>query len=135
MNWLARWFRREAPHLRAGRLGEGQAEHFLKKEGCRILARNVRVGRDELDLVVQQGPTLVFVEVKTRANERFGRPSAAVDRAKRRRISRAAVRFLKQQRLRPQFIRFDVVEVVGDPPEVRHLPNAFTLEGGYQIRW
>jgi len=129
----------EAPHLRTGRRGEALAEKFLKKAGFKILGRRVRVGRDELDLIARQEDTLVFVEVKTRAGEDFGRPAAAVNRAKRRNLSRAAIRFLKKRKLRPPTIRFDVVEVIGAPddgkPEIRHIQNAFTFEGGYRIWW
>jgi putative endonuclease len=135
MKRLLQWFKKEAPHLRTGRRGEAQAEEFLKRAGLKMIARNVRVGYDELDLIAQQGDTLVFVEVKTRANEHFGRPVAAVNRAKRRKLSRAAMHFLKKRKLRPPFIRFDVVEVVGEKPEIRHIQNAFTLEGGYRIWW
>jgi putative endonuclease len=105
----------------------------------RIIGRRVRVGRrDELDLVGWDGDTLVFVEVKTRANETFGRPAAAVNTAKRRYLSRAALRYVQRRfpRHPPQFIRFDVVEVVGTPegarPEVRHLKDVFPLQGSYR---
>jgi len=132
---LLQWFKKEAAHLRTGRRGEEQAEQLLKKAGLKIIARNVRVGHDELDLIAQQGDTLVFVEVKTRVNENFGRAIAAVNRAKRRKLSRAAMNFLKKHKLRPPYIRFDVVEVVGKKPEIRHIQNAFTLEGGCRIWW
>lgn len=139
MRRLFQWLKPEAAHLRTGRCGEERAEHFLKKAGLKIFGRRVRVGRDELDLIAQEGDTLVFVEVKTRAGEDFGRPAAAVNRAKRRKLSRAAIRFLKKRKLRPPYIRFDVVEVIGTPddgnPEIRHIQNAFTLEGGYRIWW
>ena len=135
MKRLLQWFKKEAAHLRTGRRGEEQAEKFLKKAGLKIIARNVRVGCDELDLIAQHGDTLIFVEVKTRANENFGRAIAAVNRAKRRKLSRAAIHFLKKRKLRPPYIRFDVVEVVGEKPEIRHIQNAFTLEGGYRIWW
>lgn len=105
----------------------------------RILGRNVRVGRrDELDLVAWDGDTLVFVEVKTRATEAFGSPVHAVDRAKRARISRAAVRYIRAHfpHRPPPYLRFDVVEVIGrsdgPQPVVRHLRSVFTLEGGYR---
>lgn len=135
MKRLLRWFRKEAPHLRTGRIGEAQAERFLKKAGLKIIARNVRVGSDEIDLVAQQGDTLVFAEVKTRKNEDFGRPAAAVNPAKRKKLSRAAIRFLKNRKLRPPYIRFDVIEVIGDEPDIRHIQNAFQLEGGLRIWW
>ena len=135
MKRLLQWFKKEAEHLRTGRWGEEQAEKFLKKAGLKIVARNVRVGYDELDLIGRQGDTLIFVEVKTRASEDFGRAASAVNRAKRKKLSRAAIRFIKNHKLRPPYIRFDVVEVVGKKPEIRHIQNAFQLEGGYRIWW
>ncbi|MFA5689958.1 MAG: YraN family protein [Kiritimatiellales bacterium] len=134
---FTRWFKwkKAAAHLRTGRAGELRAARFLKKSKIKILARNVRVGRDEIDLIARDGETLVFVEVKTRRTEDFGAPVSAVDKAKRRKLSRAAMRFMQRRKLRPPYIRFDVVEVILDPPEIRHLKNVFTLEGGYQIRW
>jgi len=126
----------EASHLQTGRRGEKQAERFLKKAGYKILGRRVRVGKhDELDLIARMDDTMVFVEVKTRKNETRGRPAAAVNREKRRKLSRAAVTFLQKRKLRPPYIRFDIIEVIEDPPEIRHIENAFQLEGGYRIWW
>ena len=131
----------EAPHLKLGRWGEKQAEQFLKKSGYKILGRRVRVGRhDELDMIARLGDdTMIFVEVKPRKNENYGRPAAAVSREKRRKLSRAAVSFLQKRKIRSPYIRFDVIEVIGEPdgkpPEVRHIENAFQLEGGYRVWW
>ncbi len=128
---------KEASHLKLGRWGEKQAETFLKKAGYKILGRRVRVGRhDEIDLIARQGDdTMVFVEVKTRKNENYGRPAAAVNRDKRHKLSRAAVSFLQKRKLRPPYIRFDVIEVIKEPFEIRQIENAFQLEGGYRIWW
>lgn len=96
------------------------------------------MGRDELDLVAREGDVLVFVEVKTRRSEKFGRPFTAVDRRKRACMSRAAVRYLQRLKVKPPYIRFDVVEVVGIPPAkplVRHLPAAFHLSRRYSLAW
>ncbi len=125
-------------HLRTGVWGETQAELFLKAKGYRILGRRVRVtARDELDLVARDGEVLVFVEVKTRKTETFGAPLAAVDRAKRHTVSRAAVRYLQRVRYPKVYIRFDVVEVIGQDgdanPVVRHIENAFTLDPQYRL--
>src|SRR5215469_3888892 len=81
----------KSDHLRRGARGEKLAYRFLKRNGYRILFRNFR-GRSggEIDVVCRDNDTLVFVEVKTRAREDFGRPLAAVDRDKRKRISRGA---------------------------------------------
>jgi putative endonuclease len=123
-------------HLETGLWGEVQAERYLRRRGFRILERRLRIGRrDELDLVCRKGKTLVFVEVKTRRRETFGRPLTAVDVRKRRALSRAAVRYLGAARYPDVDFRFDIVEVIGVPPDprpvVRHIPNAFTLDPRY----
>lgn len=125
-------------HLRTGEWGEGQAELVLTKKGYRILGRRVRVGtRDEIDLIARDGDVLVFVEVKTRKGEDFGRPLSAVDRRKRHALSRAAVRYLKKVGNPEVCFRFDVVEVVGDveqgTPVTRHIENAFSLDRRYSL--
>jgi putative endonuclease len=126
-------------HLRAGLWGEGQAELYLRSKGFKIIGRRMKVGlRDEIDLVAREQETLVFVEVKTRKSERYGRPFESVDRRKRHALSRAAVRYL--QRLKqPVNFRFDVVEIVGGPdgelPVVRHIENAFLLDRCYVLPW
>ena len=126
-------------HLKVGLWGERQAENFLVRKGYNILSRRFRVSaRDELDLVARDGETLVFVEVKTRKTEFFGRPIAAVDRNKRHCLSRAAVRYLQKLSC-PVTFRFDVVEVVGEKgceaPTIRHIESAFTLDRCYMLPW
>jgi len=133
----------EAPAShRAGAWGEALAADYLRQKGYRLLGRNVRFGsRCELDLVARAPTpdTLVFVEVKTRRNEAFGRPFSAVDRGKRRALGRAARRYLRRLKERPARIRFDVVEIVGAPdgpaPVVRHVESAFSLGPGYRLPW
>ena len=123
---------------KTGIWGEKQAEKFLKKAGHKILGRRVRVGdRDEIDLITRTGGIVVFVEVKTRKSERYGRPAAAVDRDKRRTLSRAAVRYMKTKNFPKIHFRFDIVEVIGKvgdrSPEIRHLENAFRLDRKYRL--
>ncbi len=131
--------REESKHLRTGKWGEKIAELYLKQAGFRILGRRVRVGtRDEIDLVAMDGESLVFVEVKTRSSEAFGRPASAVNRKKRHTLSRAAVRYLGKVKWRPVYFRFDVVEVVGEDgspvePVIRHIENAFALDKRYTL--
>lgn len=100
-----------------------------------MLYRNFRRGRGgEIDLVCRHGDVLVFVEVKTRSGEAFGRPSAAVDRRKRQRITRGAMTWLRMLNLPDLTFRFDIVEVVMEnprPPELRVIENAFTLPTNY----
>jgi putative endonuclease len=139
--WLNKWIKsREALHLQTGKWGERQAAHFLKRHRYRIRGQRIRVGKhDELDIVAEQSGVLVFVEVKTRRNETYGRPFSAINKAKRKHLSRAAVTYLKKKKLRPDHFRFDVVEVIGEPggqpPEIRHIENAFPLDSAYRLWW
>ena len=125
-------------HLNIGKWGEKRAETMLRKKGYRILGRQVRVGtRDELDLVARDGKVLVFVEVKTRKTEDYGRPLRAVDKKKRHVMSRAAVRYLKRLRYPRVCFRFDVIEIIGSAadrePVIRHIENAFMLDRRYTL--
>jgi len=140
--WIERFLaaKREPDHLRTGRWGERQAARFLKANGWKIIGERVRAGKhDELDLIAKDRNAVVFVEVKTRKNEQFGRPFSAVNAAKRKRLSRAAIHYLKKKKIEPEYIRFDVVEVIGEPkgqaPEIRHIENAFQLDSRYKLWW
>jgi putative endonuclease len=140
--WIEKWFGRsaEAAHLKAGKWGEQQAVRFLKARKFKIRGQRVRAGRhDEIDIVAGHNGVTVFIEVKMRKNELYGRPFSAVNKAKRKRLSRAAVAYLKHNKLKPDHIRFDVVEVIGEPghktPEIRHIENAFPLDNAYRLWW
>jgi len=140
--WIEKWFKKaaEPAHLKSGKWGEHQAVRLLKSKGWKIIGERVRVGRhDELDIIADHAGVLVFVEVKTRKNEDFGRPISAVNQAKRRRLSRAAVGYLKRQKPPPDYFRLDVVEVIGEPdmgpPKIRHIENAFQLGSAYRLWW
>ena len=92
------------------------ALRFLRRNGYKILYRNFR-GRSggEIDIVCRDNDTLVFVEVKTRTREDFGRPVAAVDRQKQKRISRGGLAWLRMLDNPDILFRFDVVET---PPRI-----------------
>ncbi len=127
-----------AKHIDTGIWGEKVAAEYLKGKKYRIIGTRVRVGdRDEFDIIARDGNTLVFVEVKTKSGEEYGRPLVAVDRKKKHVLSRGAVRYLKKLKRPPEFFRFDVIEVVGEEgdinPIIRHLDNAFTLDKCYTI--
>ncbi len=140
--WIEKLFKKanEPTHLKSGRWGEKLAAQFLKKKRYKIIGQRVRVGkRDEIDIIAEHGGALIFVEVKTRKNENHGRPFSAVDKAKRKHLSRATVTYLKHKKAEPEFIRFDVIEVIGEPegdtPELRHIENAFPLDSAYRLWW
>jgi putative endonuclease len=135
--WVQAWYDRRLPvHLRHGRLGERAARRHLRCAGLKILTTNFRSDRGEVDLVCRDGDCLVFVEVKTRSREDWTRPAAAVDAAKRRRLSQVALDYLQLLNNPPVKVRFDVVEVLLDPEgqvrQVRHLPNMFALSAPYR---
>jgi putative endonuclease len=111
-----------------GSEGERAAAEFLEARGYRILERNYRTRLGELDLVADEGGTLVFVEVKVRRNDRFGGPAAAITAAKQARIARLAQQYVVSRRLGERPCRFDVVLIRGEDPGTRRielLPGAF----------
>ena len=122
-------------HLTLGRSGENLAVRHLKSKGHKILFRNFRAPQGgEVDIVCRdkRQNELVFVEVKTRTSEEFGRPLDAVDRKKRRLILRGAMTWLRMLDMPDIVFRFDVVEVViSSPIEVRHIENAFRMPDNY----
>src|SRR5712691_2705683 len=122
-------------HLRRGALGEKLARRFLRRNGYKILYHNFR-GRSggEIDIVARDHDTLVFIEVKTRTREDFGRPLTAVDRQKQRRISRGGLAWLRLLDEPDILFRFDVVEVMIAPdakPRLELIKNAFRLSAPY----
>jgi putative endonuclease len=95
-----------------GRLGEDEAARLLRAEGMKLVVRNWRNGREEIDLVCLDGEALVFVEVKTRAEGSLVPGYYAIRERQRKALRRAARAYLRGLRERPRTIRFDVVEVV-----------------------
>ena len=116
----------ETEKRRAGRLGEEAAARYLKKKGYRILARNVLYKGGELDIVARNGKALVFVEVKARAEGAMVPATQAVDRAKARRVIRAAKIYLAEHPEETGPARFDVVAIDGE--NVTHMEGAFDAE-------
>jgi putative endonuclease len=117
-----------------GQRGEREAEEFLRRKGFRVLARNWRSGREEIDLVCQDGEVLVFVEVKTRAAGALVPGYYTVDDRKKRALKRVCYAYMKRLRAKPATIRFDVMEVsVEDTGRCRllHFENIPLFPKGY----
>jgi putative endonuclease len=112
---------------RFGTAGEDAAVEHLEGAGYSVVARNYRTRAGEIDVVASRGATLVFCEVKTRADDRFGMPAEAVDRSKQARLRRLAACWLSEHKPGPVDIRFDVVSVIvrNGRYEVTHIPDAF----------
>jgi len=115
------------PRRPLGREGEARAAELLARAGYAILARNVRAGGVELDLVAARGALAVFVEVKTRRAAGAERAAEAVDARKRARLVRGAAAWLAAQPRRYARVRFDVVtcELQDGAWRLVHWPGAF----------
>jgi len=117
-----------------GDRGERAAARHLKGRGLRVLRRGYRTAQGEIDLIARDGDVLVFVEVKAR---RRGVPAEAVTPEKQRRLTLAALHFLKRYDLLERRSRFDVVSVLwpddDGPPIIEHYPNAFEAVGRGQM--
>jgi putative endonuclease len=142
-----------ASHFELGRRGEGLALEHLERAGYRIVAANfsVPIGRNtrdvivsaEIDVVAYDGPTLCFIEVKTRASDEFAPPQVNVDRRKRRQIARAARGYRRMLGLIDAPYRYDVVTVVSPSsakqidaePRIELLKNFWTDEKLRKRNW
>lgn len=114
-----------------GSAGERAVERALAARGLKPLARNASYRLGELDLVMRDGETIVFVEVRARRSDAFGDAASSVDRHKRRRLVRAAQLFLaRHPALAQSPCRFDVVGLDGPAaePVIDWIRNAFTLD-------
>jgi len=122
-------------HLRRGRRGEKLASKFLRNHGYKILYRNFKDRQGgEIDIVCRDDDSLVFVEVKTRGGEEFGRPVEAVGREKQLRVSKGGLAWLRLLDNPDVTFRFDVVEVVWPDEGEAHcelIQNAFELSQPY----
>jgi len=127
-----------ARHLDIGRLGEDAAADLLARKGLRILGRNVRLGRLELDIVCRDRDTLVFVEVKTRAEGSLAAPADALDRKKSDRLLRAARLYLSLHDQWDRPCRFDLVSVLvrqGRVDAIEHTENVISDTAGAWQPW
>ena len=135
LTWFRRLWTPKADTF--GNRGERAAERYLTALGYRIIARQHRNAGGELDLVALDGDTVVFIEVKTRQGEDHGQPVDAITADKQRRLTRAALVFLKQRGWLERRSRFDVVAVVWpeetSEPQITHYQNAFEAVGRGQM--
>ena len=118
--------------LNFGQEGEKAAVKFLKKRGYRIVEKNYRHKAGEIDIIAEQDQVLVFVEVKSRADNEMGEPLEAVTPHKQRKIGQVAKGFMAQHRIENRDCRFDVVGIKGNPNqpktwEIELVQDAFRL--------
>jgi putative endonuclease len=112
------------PRRTLGEYGERLAARYLQDHGMRVVDRNWRCARGEIDLVVRDGDCLVFCEVKTRRSARFGAPVEAVGRRKATRLRQLVAAWLQAHDEHPGSVRIDVIGILRPsvgPALVRHL--------------
>lgn len=117
-------------HLGTGLRGERAAFFWLRRRGFIVVARSWRSARapGDLDLIAWEGPTLCFIEVKTRTTRAVAPAHRAVDERKRRVLRRLARHYLRQLPQRNVATRFDILSIYFEPavsPEFEHFPGAF----------
>ncbi len=113
--------------LSAGQKAEALAAAYLAGKGLRLLQSNYRCRMGEIDLILRDGETMVFAEVRLRTSASFGGAAESIDARKQRRIVAAARHFLSGKKEPP--CRFDVVLLDSvDPPGIEWVRDAFACE-------
>lgn len=112
-----------------GKEYEDAAGDFLEKAGYRILGRNFRIGRNEIDIICTKNNALIFVEVKGGKSREFGDPVLKIDERKRKAIASVAEGFMQRSLVTYDAYRFDVVVVSEKNKflEIEQIESAFTL--------
>lgn len=116
-----------AQHNKLGRRGENLARQFLEQKGYEILETNWRYQRAEVDIIARQEEWLVFVEVKTRTSEIYGRPETFFTPAKGQLMAQAAFAYIEETNHSGE-VRFDVISILippNGPSEITHFEDAF----------
>lgn len=114
-----------------GSIGEELAANHIKKKGYSVLDRNYRTKLGEIDIVARKQNIVVFIEVKTRTSDIFGRPSEAVNYKKQKTIKRLSQQYILHKKLDRNCLnyRFDIIEVEIKLTEkkyrINHIENAF----------
>lgn len=116
-----------AHHNKLGRKGEDLARQFLEQKGYDILAMNWRYQRAEVDIIATQGDWIIFVEVKTRTSDTYGRPETFVTSTKGQLMAQAAFAYIEETDHHGE-VRFDVISILippNGPAEITHFEDAF----------
>jgi putative endonuclease len=113
-----------------GQWGEKRCEKFLKRKGLKVLTRNFSCKTGEIDLImVDIDGSIVFVEVKARADENFSEAESSITPAKKSKLLKTARFLLASNNIQNRPFRFDIVTIVlgrTGRPQIRHYENAFT---------
>jgi len=121
-----RWLIRSTTNA-VGSLYEQQAKRYLQQQGLQAVCDNYRSRFGEIDLIMSDHGTLVFIEVKYRQRTDYGGAAAAVNGRKQQKLIRTAYSYLQSQgwTLQQTACRFDVVAIEGDGGRINWIKNAF----------
>ncbi|HCQ5548944.1 TPA: YraN family protein [Clostridioides difficile] len=108
-----------------GDFGEEIAVNYLLSKGARILEKNYRLKIGEIDIIAKMGREVIFVEVKSRSNIKFGYPCESISYKKRKKIIGIANYYIIKNNLNNTPVRFDVIEVYLLEKRINHIVNAF----------
>jgi putative endonuclease len=117
----------------SGKWHEAVAKKYLEQQGLKLIEKNFHAYRGELDLIMQDKQTLVFVEVRFRKNSNYGSPAESVTARKQQHMTMAAQRFLLlNPKMAETACRFDVVAITGsanseNKPKIDWIKNAFLI--------
>ena len=116
-------------NIEIGRLGEEIACREIRKRGYRIIERNYKSRLGEIDLIAMDGDVLVFIEIKTRRSS-IDYAKEAIDKRKRKRLSKLALAYIKAKRYDNIKVRFDVIaiSIKNNKPYIEVIKDAFWLE-------
>lgn len=118
-----------ADHNDFGLRGEQLAQEYLQEKGYVILETNYRISNAEVDIVAKHNKTIVFIEVKTRRQSKYGNPEIAVNHEKRKNMKRVARGYINIHRIKGE-VRFDIISILlsmSGPAEITHFEDAFFL--------
>lgn len=115
-----------AEHNQLGNKGEDIAREYLAGKGYKILDRNWRHGKGEVDLICKKGDFIVIAEVKTRSTDFFGQPEDAVNKKKQKFLIKAADAYVNQKQIMLE-VRYDIISIIikGRSHTIRHIEDAF----------
>ncbi|MCD6055943.1 MAG: YraN family protein [Gammaproteobacteria bacterium] len=112
-----------------GQHAETIANNYLRQRGLRFVGSNIAFRQGEIDLIMQDGNYLVFIEVRYRRNTAFGSALETITSVKQKRLMLAAMNYLMHNpRWQNKPIRFDVVAVEGDNITIQWIKNAFLTD-------
>ncbi len=121
-----KWIRKQAPHLRQGEQAEQWACDYLLQQGLLLIEKNYHCKRGEIDLVMQDHNSLVFIEVRYRKNQLFGGALESITTSKQHKLRLSAEHYL-QHHAHNSYSRFDVIAISGTAPQpqINWIQNAF----------